>query len=185
MDQFEGTDPVVFGVFQAFKRTMHLQRQLMTRMLAEKGAEGLHPAQAGCLHVLGHHDGVSQRDLADRLQLARPTVTTMLQAMEKAGLIVRRVDANDQRLTRVYLTDDGHGLTERMRSVFGRYMDEAVASLSEEDRRTLMRLLGTISDGLASALDSMTPVGGTEAPVGTASTTRGPDTHTSRRHPYP
>lgn len=177
---FGATDPVAYGVFQAFKRTMHLQRQLMARMLVEKGAEGIHPAQAGCLHVLKDHDGVSQRDLANMLHLARPTVTTMLQAMERSGLIARRVDAHDQRLTRVFLTDDGRELTGRMHSVFGRYMHEAVGSLTEEDRNTLIRLLGTISDGLARALAATPPPDATTGTHAAPSTTL--DANTSGRH---
>ena len=43
------------------------------------------------------------------LHLSRPSVTAMLQALEKSGAIERRSDERDQRLTRVYLTDEGRG----------------------------------------------------------------------------
>jgi MarR family transcriptional regulator, organic hydroperoxide resistance regulator len=182
--QIEGTDPVVSEVFRAFKRTMHLQRQLMWRLLAEEGAEGLHPGQAGCLLVLGDADSLSQRDLADRLHVARPTVTTMLQAMEKAGLVVRQTDADDQRLTRVNLTEDGRRLTERMKSVSGLYMQQAVGSMSGGDRQALTRLLDTLGDNLARALGAAAPVAGTESRAAVSTDTM-PDMQASRRQAHP
>ena len=47
------------------------------------------------LRFLSVNDGITQRDLAEALHVARPTVTKMLNAMEKAGLVRRRPDAAD------------------------------------------------------------------------------------------
>ena len=100
----EGVDELSARVFRAFMRTLRLHRQLMSRTMAEHGA---HPGQAMCLHLLASNDGITQRDLAEALHLARPTVSKMLRGMEKAGLVGRQPDAADQRLTRVYLTPAG------------------------------------------------------------------------------
>jgi len=92
-------------------RSLHLHRQLMVKLMADQDA---HPGQAFALRMLGANDGISQRDLAEAMQLSRPAVTTMLQRMQKAGLIDRRPDERDQRVMRTYLTDQGRELESQM-----------------------------------------------------------------------
>jgi DNA-binding MarR family transcriptional regulator len=148
----EGADSSEMRVFRALKRTMRLNRQLMMRMLAEKGG---HPGQTACLIVLGHHEGISQRDLAERLHLAPPTVTTMLQKMERHGFIERRVDENDQRLTRISLTKEGREQSDALSTAHGAYVDATFGAMSETDRDELTRLLGVLADTMTVALDHL------------------------------
>jgi MarR family transcriptional regulator, organic hydroperoxide resistance regulator len=73
--------------------------------------------------------------------VARPTVTRMLQGMEKAGLVERRPDAADQRLTRVYVTSAGRDAGKQMGVAAAEYVNATIATLPEDDRRELARLL--------------------------------------------
>jgi DNA-binding MarR family transcriptional regulator len=141
-------DPLSFDVFRTFLRTLHLHRQLMVRILSDEGA---HPAQAHCLRVLAGHDGLSQSDLAGILLLSRPTVTTMLQRMERGGFVERRPDPEDQRVSRVFLTPKGRRLERHLRVAMARYTGRVLEAMSEEDRRELDRLLGTMADNIARA----------------------------------
>ena len=100
----EGLDPLSMRVYEAFMRVLTAHRQLMFSALA---AENAHPGQALCLRMLAERDGISQRELARGLHLSAPTVTAMLQRMEKAGTIERRPDGTDKRITRVHLTEIG------------------------------------------------------------------------------
>jgi DNA-binding MarR family transcriptional regulator len=148
--ELEGVDPLSTRVFQALLRTIHLQRQLMVKALAEKSS---HPAQAFCLRLIAENDGISQRELADTLYLSRPRITSMLQAMEKDGLITRSADEADQRLTRVFLTDEGRRLDHELRSLSSMHVNETLGALSEADRRDLERLLGELAEHISRALD--------------------------------
>jgi len=145
----EGVDPLSFRVFGAYMRSLHLHRQLMGKLLTGQDS---HPGQAFALRMLAANDGVTQRDLAEAMQLSRPAVTTMLQRMQKAGLIVRRPDEADQRLMRVYLTDDGRALADQMRATFANYISTAFDSMTPDDRQELERLLGIVADNTAAAL---------------------------------
>lgn len=144
-----GTDPLTSGVFRTFLRALHLHRQLMLRVLSEEGA---HPGQLFCLRVLAAHDGLSQSDLAETLLLSRPTVTAMLQRMERDGFVARRPDPGDQRVTRVYLTPGGRRQERHLRAVLAGYMSRILGEMPEDDRRELDRLLGAMVDNLARAL---------------------------------
>jgi DNA-binding MarR family transcriptional regulator len=147
--ELDGVDPLSFQVFHAFKTAMMSERQLMLRLMADKGT---HPAQAGCLRVLAGNDGISQRDLAENLHVSRPTVTTMLQKMEKSGLIERRADEQDQRLTRIYMTEEGLRLHESLGSAFRDLLEAGLGPMPDADRRELLRLLGDLEANISLAL---------------------------------
>jgi len=144
----EGVDELSAQVFRAFHAALRLHKQLMTRTLA---AHGTHPGQAICLRLLAAHDGITQRDLADVLHLARPTVSKMLQAMEKAGVVERRPDETDQRLTCVKLTASGRILEQDLRAVAADYVNETIGTLPEGDRRELARLLEDLAASISRA----------------------------------
>jgi len=145
----EEIDGATMEAFRAFKRAMMLHRRLLMATFAE---ENMHPAQAGCLQALAHRDGMSQSDLAEMLHVSRPTVTTMLQRMESAGVIERRPDESDSRVTRVYLTDAGRALAGRMHAGFVDMLNVSMGTMSDADRGEFTRILGAINDHVESVL---------------------------------
>lgn len=147
-------DPAEVGddsmdAFRAFKRAMMLHRRLLMSTFAE---EHIHPAQAGCLQALAHRDGISQSDLAEMLHVSRPSVTTMLQRMESAGMIERRDDESDSRITRVYLTDEGQALAERMHAGFVDMLNVSMGSMPDGDKREFTRILSAVNEHVESVL---------------------------------
>ena len=136
-------------LFRAFLNAMWLHRQLMFKTLL---AHGAHPGQVLCLRLLAGNDGISQRDLAQMLHVARPTVTRMLQVMEKAGSVARKPDPVDQRLTRVYLTPAGRDQERELSAVALEYVDQTIGTLPEADRCELTRLLDELADTFARVL---------------------------------
>ncbi len=58
-------------------------------------------------------ENVYQRDIEKRFSVRRPTMTAILQLMEKNGLILRRRDENDARLKKILLTDRAVELHEQ------------------------------------------------------------------------
>jgi DNA-binding MarR family transcriptional regulator len=87
--------------------------------------------------------------LADAVGLSQPTVSLHVQALERNGLIVRSQDESDSRSSLIQLTDKGRqvwGMVEDLReSVFG----QVFAGWSEEEVRTLSRLLVRLRDEIA------------------------------------
>jgi MarR family transcriptional regulator, organic hydroperoxide resistance regulator len=147
--ELEGVDDLSSRVFFAFLVTLREHKRLMLRTLA---GQGTHPGQIFCLHMLAGHDGLSQRELAEALRLSPPTVSKMLQAMQKSGAVERRPDAADQRLTRVFLTPAGRDLERQMRAVVAEFVNETIGVLPENDRRELARLLGRLGANMSQAL---------------------------------
>ena len=142
----EGVDELSLRAFRAFLTTarLHFKNMLMTM-----AGNRTHPGQAMCLRMLGANDGATQRDTARMLHVAPPTVSKMLRVMEKAGLVERRPDEADQRLTRVYLTPAGRERSEDMGRAVSEYVNATFATLTEEERRELARLLDKLGASIA------------------------------------
>lgn len=60
-------------------------------------------AQFDVLQILLHEDGLEHRELQQRLAVASPTLTNILDRMERDGHVQRKVDAADGRVKRIYL----------------------------------------------------------------------------------
>jgi len=69
------------------------------------------------MRVLSRADGCSQLDLVNKTHLKAPTVSVALKKMEEEGLVTRRQDEMDLRVSRVFLTDLGR---EHVREVHER-----------------------------------------------------------------
>lgn len=144
------------AAFAAFNRATHSHRQLMMRKVAE---HHVHQAQMFCIKALSAHDGITQRDLAELLNVSRPTVTVMLQKMQKAGLVERRVDEKDQRYTRIFLTQEGWAIHEQMHDILEEIVAVGIGPMTEKDQRDLARLLGILGDNIQDAIEAMPPPG--------------------------
>jgi DNA-binding MarR family transcriptional regulator len=141
--------PLEYQVFHQLRTVMQAHKHLMLKRLADKDT---HPGQAMCLWVLAKNDGMSQRDLAQMLGVARPTVTIMLQKMEKAGLVERQSDEHDQRFTRIFITPAGKTLHEALGKVHAEVVAVTIGPMAETDQRELQRLLHVVEENIASAL---------------------------------
>jgi len=94
--------------------------------------EGLPPAQAGALRTIIRHPGLSQRELADRLHIQRATATVMLQKMEKAGVIDRRPDPEDQRISRIYPTEAALAHDAETKKAVSAYFERCFSGIAPE-----------------------------------------------------
>lgn len=75
----------------------------------------------------------TQLELARSLGIEGPTLTRHLDGMERAGLVVRRRDANDRRAVRVELTDAGRDLHSRLRKNVIGFDERLRVGLSAEE----------------------------------------------------
>ena len=112
---------------------------------------GLYRGQPPVLHALWEKEGLTHSDLAARMHVTPATITKMIQRMEKAGFIERRPDPEDQRVSRVYLTDAGGAIQAEVHQVFRALEDESFAGFTPEERVLLRRFLIQIYDNLTNA----------------------------------
>jgi len=100
------------------------------------------------LSVLWDKEGISHSELAETLDVQPATVTNMLKRMEKAGFVERRQDAEDQRVSRVYLTDAGRDVRGAVERVWHGLEEQTFAGFTLEERVLFRRLLLQIHQNL-------------------------------------
>ena len=91
--------------------------RIFERILAEKNIDAFNGAQGRILYVLWQDDGVPIKIISEKSGLAITSLTTMLERMEKNGLISRKTDEADKRKTLLFLTDKAKELKEAFDSV--------------------------------------------------------------------
>ena len=96
-----------------------LARLLAQALHARTAPLGVVPGQFAQLLALFEQDGLSQRQLCDKVRIEQPTMASTLQRMERDGLVRREPDPADGRRTRVVLTPHARDLrAELVRAAF-------------------------------------------------------------------
>lgn len=109
-------------------------------LLAKLKDSGLTIGQPKILDYLKDHDGTSQKDIARGCHIEPGTLTTLLNRMEEAGLVERRMMNGNRRSLYVFLTDKGKEQLELVTAAFTEMEAEAFRGLSETERKTFMDL---------------------------------------------
>ena len=109
-------------------------------LLAKLKDSGLTIGQPKILDYLKDHDGTSQKDIARGCHIEPGTLTTLLNRMEEAGLVERRMMNGNRRSLYVFLTDKGKEQLELVTAAFSEMEAEAFRGLSETERKTFMDL---------------------------------------------
>jgi DNA-binding MarR family transcriptional regulator len=109
---------------------------------------GLYEGQPSMLRSLWAQEGLTHTELGKRLRVQPATITKMIQRMEKAGFVERRPDPEDQRVSRVYLTESGRAVQADVRGVWRTLEKEAFAELGAEERTLLRQFLLQIRENL-------------------------------------
>jgi MarR family transcriptional regulator, organic hydroperoxide resistance regulator len=115
-------------------------------------ALGLYRGQPPVLFALWEQEGLTHTELAERLRNTPSTISKMLRRMERAGFVVRRPDADDQRVSRVYLTEAGRAVESEVQAAFRTLEAETFAGLASEERVLLHGLLQRLRDNLRRAM---------------------------------
>lgn len=109
---------------------------------------GIYPGQIPVLGLLAHKDGLSQREIAEKLHIKPPTVNVTVQRLEKAGFLYREADEKDQRISRIYMTEKGKQAKESGMKKVQDNEKILLDGFSEEDLCLLRRFLDQITENI-------------------------------------
>lgn len=125
-----------------------LSDRILGQILAEKNIDAFNGAQGRILYVLWSRDGISLRELADKTGLAPTTLTSMVDRMEKAGLVCRMPDKKDRRKTLLALTAKAENLEQDYKAVSDKMSEIFYKGFSDEEIRTCEAMLARILDNM-------------------------------------
>lgn len=102
---------------------------------------GQAPRYYGLLGLIETNPGLSQTQLAGYLHLVRASIVPILDKLSADGIVERRLDPNDKRVRRLWLTPNGRKLMSKLSVVAQQHEARMFAGFSKDEKQMLLRLL--------------------------------------------
>jgi MarR family transcriptional regulator, 2-MHQ and catechol-resistance regulon repressor len=99
---------------------------------------------------------IETREIAKSQAISKATVTSLLNTLEKNGLVQRKTSRQDKRLVLVELTSAGRNTIEWVFPKFNQGEAEMAGILTETEQLELARLLRKVATGLKTELEVLT-----------------------------
>lgn len=114
---------------------------------------GISGAQWGVLRVLRRAEeagqtGLRLSELGEKLLIRPPSVTGVVDRLERGGLVRRVSVASDLRAKLVVMTPEGRELLDKVLEVHGGQIDRVMGILTEGRQQTLYELLSQLGEHL-------------------------------------
>jgi len=122
-------------------RYIRLHQALYSEVATRLRVIGLSVPQFDVLSTLTEREGMSQRELADRLYVTKGNVSGLIDRLVEAGLVVRQATPDDRRSHSLYLTGEGVRLARLGMETHNRFMAETLGQLKADDVAMLDRVL--------------------------------------------
>jgi len=124
-----------------------LQRELEERLRPF----GISSGMWHFLRALWEEDGLSQRELSERVGTSEPTTVSALHAMEKRGLALRVPNSEDRRKSNIFLTRPAKELRDMLLREAREVNRAATAGIAAAEIESLKATLAKIRQNLAAA----------------------------------
>ena len=132
--------------------------QLWKKVFGEALAPlGIQLAHYDVLANIAHYPGLTQQALAEKLLVGRSAMSMLLPELERRGLIERRGDETDRRVRRLWLTEEGTGLTDTAMALHVARLDAMMTVLSDAECDSIGEMMRRIAASLEGRADPATP----------------------------
>jgi MarR family transcriptional regulator for hemolysin len=101
------------------------------------------------LHVFRLGDGVRQGELATAVDIQGASLVRLVDQLERAGLVERRVDAQDRRANRVLLTENGRAMAGRIEQALGLIRREMFEGIGDAELASAKAVLNLLAERVA------------------------------------
>lgn len=134
---------------------LHMMRAygMFTREAIRKYID-LNVQRVGMLILLrSEGNGISQAQLADELCVKPSSVTSMLNNMEKEDLIVRKNDAADKRIKRIYFTEKGEKISEEAFKYITGVSYDFFCDFTDDEKKQFIFLLNKVEKNILNIME--------------------------------
>jgi MarR family 2-MHQ and catechol resistance regulon transcriptional repressor len=136
---FRGTK-VEVDALNAYVKLMRAAETVTNSSHQHLNKEKLTISQFGVLEALYHLGPMCQRDVAKKNLKSTANITTVVDNLEKRGLVERQRSSEDRRYIALHLTDEGRSLIERIFPAHVQGIVKNFSSLTNEEQQQLARL---------------------------------------------
>ena len=130
---------------------------VLRRLRVEDKVMGLSAPRTSALSVIVFRGPITMSALAEAEQVKPPTITRLVEGLERRGLVRRVSDASDGRVQLVEATAAGRGLLNRGRARRVARLAHGVAQLSKEDQDVLARAADLMERAVSVTSDASAP----------------------------
>lgn len=128
------------------RKIRRLYRLSQKYAMAQIRHPGLSPSELQIVRHIGFHGEVSQRHLAEDMNVDKAMVSRILQKLEKMGYLIRREDENDARSKQVIALPPAKELHLQNRELSQSFFDLLTEEIPEHDLAFFERILGQMVD---------------------------------------
>lgn len=125
-----------------------LQGRIFESILKSHSNITLNAAQIHILFYLWKEDGISISELSKRTELAKTTLTSMLDRLEQSGWVKRESNPNNRREIKVVLSDTAFEAEEECNEMFQKMMEINFSGFEEQEKEELNQYLARIYQNL-------------------------------------
>lgn len=116
-----------------FHRYLHTSKMAFHRTHERVDKVGLYRGQPNLLFALWEKDGQSKKELSENIGRKAATITKMVGRLENNGFVESRRDAEDSRVSRVYLTEKGKSVEKEVRSIYENLRTDIFDGFTEDE----------------------------------------------------
>ena len=139
MRKLDITSSLAMSIFLASKSQERLAELEMKKQL------GLTPSQWKVILALNLTDGLTQKELADKIYVDGSTLVPILDKMEQNGLIERRADSKDRRINRIFLTSKSESTVDSIILIVLQLRKMIYRGLSEDQINSARKTLDVMT----------------------------------------
>ncbi len=139
----------LYSVINAMAATAVARR--MQKNFRDAGLE-ITIEQWSILYHLWKEDGLSQQDLCNRTYRDKPSITRLIDNLEKLKLVKRTASKDDKRKNLIYLGDTAKDLQQQTIELANQTMDEALVGITKDEIETVKQVLQKVYDNLSGEL---------------------------------
>ena len=118
--------------------------RFIVEQLKKNGADGFVPSHGDILVCLYEQNKITMKDIADKIHRTRPTVTVLVDKLEKLGYLKREISQEDSRYTYITLTKKGQDFKPIFEKISKDLNNILYKNLTEQESNILDNLLQKI-----------------------------------------
>ncbi len=147
MSESEYLDPEETIGFLLWDANRAMCREFSDRIAQHGVTLGLWPF----LRALWDGDGLTQRELSEKVRMKGPTTVAALNKLEDKGLVRREGNKNDARKINVFLTPEGRKVYRRVMPDVEAVNKQMLNRLSDSEQRTFRELIKRVRSSVTAA----------------------------------
>lgn len=132
-------------IIALISRIREKANRLIIKELGNNDIKDLAPSHGSIISVLFIHEELSMKELAEKIDRDKSTVTALVNKLIKLGYISKRNDLVDSRVSLISLTPKGKALKPVFTDISEKLLDQVYKSLDDHEKEVINTILTKIN----------------------------------------